>query len=76
MCTLAILRFAGLVMPFKTHNSFLTGKQSRKRHGTLLIAIIWSLATILSLPIAAYYQLNVVEFRVELNETGKYTNII
>ena len=70
MCALAILRFAGLMMPFKTHNTFITGQNSRKRHGTLLIVIIWMLATVLSFPTAVYYQLQDVEFKPDDNDTG------
>ena len=70
MCTLAILRFAGLVMPFQTHNSFITGNNSKKRHGRILIFAIWLLAVVLCLPTAIYYRLNVMVFQANSTLTG------
>ena len=53
MCSLALLRFAGMALPFRFKSSCLT--RSGKQAGAIIIAITWVMGSVLALPNLSYF---------------------
>jgi len=57
MCSLAIIRFIGLVLPFRFRNSFLDASSKKAR--TIMVTLLWILGAILASPNLIYFRIAV-----------------
>ena len=54
MCSLAVMRYLVLMIPFKMENLFIVFAE--KSIGSFIIGIVWLIGSVLSIPNAVFYR--------------------
>ena len=57
MCSLALMRFAGLILPYQFRDSCVS--TSRRFAGAAIVVVVWVLGSIIALPNLAYFKYSI-----------------